>query len=396
MLLLFYYGLKSSLNAIKVLNIITLRSVLNPGLAISISQFELLKWLLLFVCAGRLIIDYFKIEEKDKLNKILFPVVLYLIYSALSSFIFSNLPIVALMKIVSYGFIFIGVMIGIYNTIEYFEWIDWIYKQLLFIVVFSTPLIPLEVGYLRNGMSFQGITNQPNMFGIIIVLFIAVNTVMLQLNKHRLPTTGHLLNILSFCLIWLTNSRTSLISAIVLIIVYLLLLNLNLLKKGLVLIAVTISILLILINTDILSELQGFIYKGADNLLYSRAGQVGSLTESFNSNPLFGTGFAVPVLPFRSYTISMAFIVEPGNLILSVLAYGGIIGFVLFSIYMLNIILSNMKNFKSLIYLPLASLMISMGEMVFFSSNNIGIWLYMFIGIFAFYNHYPDNSYPNN
>src|SRR5699024_3051008 len=150
----------------------------------------------------------------------------------LSSFIFSNLPIVALMKIVSYGFIFIGVMIGIYNTIEYFEWIDWIYKQLLFIVVFSTPLIPLEVGYLRNGISFQGITNQPNMFGIIIVLFIAVNTVMLQLNKHRLPTTGHLLNILSFYLIWLTNSRTSLISAIVLIIVYLLLSNLNLLKKG--------------------------------------------------------------------------------------------------------------------------------------------------------------------
>lgn len=68
MLLLFYYGLKSSLNAIKVLNIITLRSVLNPGLAISISQFELLKWLLLFVCAGRLIIDYFKIEEKDKVK----------------------------------------------------------------------------------------------------------------------------------------------------------------------------------------------------------------------------------------------------------------------------------------------------------------------------------------
>src|SRR5690625_4760315 len=95
MLILFYYGLKSSLNAIKVLNIITLRSVLNPGLTISISQFELLKWLLLFVCAGRLIIDYFKIEEKDKLNKMLFPVVLYLTYSALSSFIFSNLPIVA-------------------------------------------------------------------------------------------------------------------------------------------------------------------------------------------------------------------------------------------------------------------------------------------------------------
>lgn len=385
MLLLFYYGLKSSLNAIKVLNIITLRSVLNPGLAISISQFELLKWLLLFVCAGRLIIDYFKIEEKDKLNKILFPVVLYLIYSALSSFIFSNLPIVALMKIVSYGFIFIGVLIGIYNTINYFDWIDWIYKQLLLIVIFSIPLIPFEVGYLVNEISFQGITNQPNMFGIILVLFIAVNIVMLQLHKHKSAIIGHLLNILSFFLIWLTNSRTSLISALVLIIVFLFLSNLDLLKKGLGLIAISFFSLFILINTNIFSEFQRFLFKGADDLLYSRAGQVSTLTGSIEANPLFGTGFAVPVLPYRSYAISTKFIVEPGNLILSVLAYGGLIGFVLFSIYMLNIILSNKKNFRSLIYLPLSSIMISMGEMVFFSSNNIGPWLYMFIGIYAFY-----------
>lgn len=385
LLVLLLYGLKNSLNAIKSLNIITLRSVLNPGLAISISQFELLKWLLLFACAGRLIIDYFKIHDKSKVNKIIFPVVLYLVYSALSSFIFSNLPIVALMKILSYGFIFIGMLIGIYNTINYFDWIDWIYKQLLLIVIFSIPLIPFEVGYLISRISFQGITNQPNMFGIILVLFIVVNIVMLQLNKHKMAIIGHLLNILSFFLIWQSNSRTSLISALVLIIVYLLLSNLNLLKKGLVLIAVTIFILLILINTDILSELQGFIYKGADDLLYSRAGQISTLTESIEANPLFGTGFAVPVLPYRSYAISTEFIVEPGNLILSVLAYGGIIGFIIFNLYMLNIILSNARNFRYLIFLPLATVMISMGEMVFFSSNNIGPWLYMFIGIYAFY-----------
>lgn len=108
--------------------------------------------------------------------------------------------------------------------------------------------------------------------------------------------------------------------------------------------------------------------------------------QSFRSNPLFGKGFAVPIYPNRSFIISTEFVVEPGNLLLSVLACGGIIGFVLFSIYMLNILITNKKNFKSLIYLPLASVMISMGEMVFFSSNNIGIWLYMFIGIYVFYN----------
>ncbi|WP_417893439.1 O-antigen ligase family protein [Aerococcus viridans] len=365
MLVLLLYGLKNSLNAIKSLNIITLRSVLNPGLAISISQFELLKWLLLFACAGRLIIDYFKIHDKSKVNKIIFPVVLYLVYSALSSFIFSNLPIVALMKILSYGFIFIGMLIGIYNPINYFDWIDWIYKQLLLIVIFSIPLIPFEVGYLISRISFQGITNQPNMFGIILVLFIAVNIVMLQLNKHKMAIIGHLLNILSFFLIWQSNSRTSLISALVLIFAFLILSNLDFLKKGLGLIAISLFSLFILINTNIFSEFQRFLFKGADDLLYSRAGQVSTLMESIEANPLFGTGFAVPVLPYRSYAISTEFIVEPGNLILSVLAYGGIIGFIIFNLYMLNIILSNARNFRYLIFLPLATVMISMGEMVF-------------------------------
>src|SRR5699024_1977330 len=115
----------------------------------SISQFELYKWVLLFACSWRLVIEYLKIHDKRKLNKLLFPIVVYLVYSALSSFTFSNLPVVALMKIVSYGFIFIGIMIGIHNTIKDFDWIEWIYKQLLLIIVFSIPLIPLEVGYLR-------------------------------------------------------------------------------------------------------------------------------------------------------------------------------------------------------------------------------------------------------
>ncbi|MBG9988247.1 O-antigen ligase family protein [Aerococcaceae bacterium DSM 111176] len=144
-------------------------------------------------------------------------------------------------------------------------------------------------------------------------------------------------------------------------------------------------------NTNIFSEFQRFLFKGADDLLYSRAGQVSTLTESIEANPLFGAGFAVPVISYRSYVISTDFIVEPGNLFFSVLVYGGLIGFILFNVYMFNIILSNKRNFRYLIFLPLATVMISMGEMVFFSSNNIGPWLYMFIGIYAFYNHYPNN-----
>lgn len=388
MIFLMLFGILKDENAIKSICLITLRGILNPGIAVPTSQVELIKWAVLFICAAKLWKSYFNILNREELNKILFPITLYLLYSSISSFIFSTLPIVALMKIISYGFIFMGMLVGIYTTIIDYDWIRYIYKQLLFIVLISIPLIPTSIGYLLNGRGFQGATNQPNMFGIILVLFIAINIVMLQTKKHKRNIRGHLLNVVSLALIWLTQSRTSFISASILLFIYLLLSNINLLKKGLLVIIISIIFISILFfASDLLYEIQEFLLKGADSLLYSRAGQVNSLLASFESNPLFGTGFAVPVLSQRLYIISTEFVVEPGNLILSVLAYGGIFGLILFFFYIINIILSNKRNFKNLIYLPLSAILISMGEMVFFSSNSIGPWLYLFIAIYAFENN---------
>ena len=140
---------------------------------------------------------------------------------------------------------------------------------------------------------------------------------------------------------------------------------------------------------DLLNILYDFLAKGnediVESVIASRGGLTESLLENFYSKPLIGTGFAVPVLPYRSYVISTEFVVEPGNLFFAVLSYGGTIGFILFCYFMGTILCSNRQYFKELIYLPLATILVTMGEMIFFSSNNMGPFLYMFLAVYAFY-----------
>lgn len=385
------YSFHNSIQAIKAICIVTIRSVLNPEIAPSMSPFEYLKWIVLFACAAVLIKDYFKIIDRKDINKILFPVVLYLVWSSISSFIFSTLPIVALMKIFSYGFVFIGILIGVYRTIYKFDWIDWLHKLLLPIIIGSFVLYVLGLGFHPTNLNlFRGVVNYPNILGTAVVLFIALNITILQLKNYKNHYIYHLLIIISLVIIWWSKARTSLIAAIIILIIYLFLLNKDLLRKTLLIdIILIINVCIFLFIPDILDVFFDFLAKGNEDILesviLSRGRQIGSLLDSIYSNPLFGTGFAVPVLPYRAYTISTEFIVEPGNLFIAVLAYGGIIGFILFCYYMIAILRTNRQYSKELIFLPLATILVSMGEMIFFSTNNMGPILYMFLAISAFY-----------
>lgn len=61
------FGLQNSIQAIKSICLVTIRSALNTELAPSMSNFEYLKWIVLFSCAGIIIKEYFNIREQKKL-----------------------------------------------------------------------------------------------------------------------------------------------------------------------------------------------------------------------------------------------------------------------------------------------------------------------------------------
>ncbi|MBD7984579.1 O-antigen ligase family protein [Sporosarcina sp. Sa2YVA2] len=376
---------QKQVGAIKVINILTLRTIINPGIAIGMDSWQNLKWIILFCCALYLIISFKKLNMSDwlKVRSIILLVLVFGLYSVITAFIFSSLPIVAIFKLVSYIFIFLSVIIGVGITYKKFDWIGWMLKLYLLILLPSIIFIGLPLGYLRNGYSFQGITNQPNMLGIVLVLFVAIVLAYLEISKKKY-SFHYLLLFIAITMVILSKSRTSLIGCIILILLFIVLLNLNkTLKISLVSLG-SVGSIFVLLSSNIEGFLSSFFLKGQEsgNILYSRLNQLDSLLMNFWDNPLFGKGFMVPVLPYKSYEFSSDYIIEAGNLFIAVLSFSGIFGFLIFLTYIFKIFW--MGN-KRLIYLPISTILISMGEMVFFSSNNIGIWLYMYLSLYLFY-----------
>ena len=75
----------------------------------------------------------------------------------------------------------------------------------------------------------------------------------------------------------------------------------------------------------------------------------------------------------------MSLITEPGNLGYAVLGDVGIIGTVLFSA--IYVCIYRFRASKGSVILFLAPFLVSIGEMVFFSTNNMAMLLYIMFGI---------------
>jgi len=388
LLLLMILIKQKQIGAIKIINIITLRTIINPAMAVGIDNWQSLKWIILFGCSIYLITSYTKLGNKEliRLNPIILLVLLFTIFNIIVAFVNSSLPIVAIFKLFSYVVIFIATLIGVGYTYNKINWLKWMLTLLSLIIVPSVIFVILPIGYLRNGVSFQGITNQPNMFGILAVLFIAIVLANVQTNKNISKLYLIIIPTLSLFMVILSKSRTALLSCLLLILLYLLLSKTNRVLKIIAVSFSTIGLIFLVLGSGISESFINYLYKGQEQggLLNSRIGQIEGLTSNFLKHPWLGNGFSVPVLPFKSFQFSSEYIVEPGNLILSVLSYCGIFGFLIFIAYIFQIFWVNKANFNNVVFLLIAPLLISMGEMVFFSSNNIGIWLYMLISIYIF------------
>lgn len=390
LLLILLFLMQKEIGAIKVLNLITLRTIINPGFAVDISQWQNVKWIIIFICSFYLLYSYFKLDvySRNKIKSIMKFIFLFIIYIFISSLIFSSLPTISIFKLISYAVVFLGILVGVSYTYKKYNWLRWILRMFQILMITSIPTIVISEAYLRNGYSFQGVTNHPNMFGIISVLFMAVLITYIRINKpfglySKIFLVLQL--VASFYMVFISNSRTAFIGCVIIILFYIILSKINRAFKIFIYNNIFILCVFIFVHeSSINSFLMDFLYKGQETLLYSRTAQLEGLLFNFLSNPWVGSGFAVPVLPYRTFAFSFDHIVEPGNLIIAVLSYGGIFGFILFSVYMLKIFWANIRQLRNVGLLFISPILISMGEMVFFSTNNIGIWCYMSLAMYVF------------
>lgn len=386
--LFFLYRYKA-VGATKLLLLLAFRSIVNDGMFYAISNMQSIKWVVMFGLSAYILFLY-KIkggQEHRKLSTVYIWLIGFATYTILDSFLVSSLPMISIFKFFSYAFVFAAILKGIALTYRYIDWLNWLEKLIGGMVLLSIPMYIMPAGWL--GDLFKGFANQPNMLGIVLVLFDAILAVNInRLKRGRVIRLG--LIVLAFVLVFLSGSRTGFISAVIIVILGLLFSKIQINNKIIILVLLLGGAYAVIsINGDIGSYLSEFIYKydgssSTGNLLYSRESQIQEMLDNIMASPILGNGFGTPRLNFVSYTLSYTFFLEPGNLVLAILSYSGALGTLIFAGMLFSIILSNWKKNNNFIILPIATLLVSMGEMVFFSSNSMAIWLYAFWAIYMF------------
>lgn len=372
---------QNTLGAIKSLILITLRGLINTGIAVSFTGYlSLIKWALLFGNSAYILFcSNMKVFKDKKIVKLFSLFLIITTYIIIQSMFCSTYPIVSIAKYISYSFVFFSLIIGCYdgNAQNVFSYLE---KCMVAILIISIPLLFSSLGYFVNGRSFQGILNQPNMLGIFCALTLAV----VYADNKNIVYKLFMLFLILFEIIK-TQSRTSLFSAIVIIIMFFFTSNKILAKYKVYfpIFALTLSIGIIIVYPSIYNKIYDYVFKGYEgNLFFSRRAQIELFLNRMNYNMWFGTGFSTPFIADKQYfTFSFNYIVEDGNLILATLGYVGIIGFILFFALYFYIFKSNRRrNNNTLLFF--APMLISLGEMTFFSTNNLGVILYIFYAVY--------------
>ena len=380
---------------VKGLILLTFRGVLSSAVA-SGSGNSIIRWIVLLGLS--LLIILTKVHKDDeywKLNNILFLLGLFSVVVAVMSLFSSSYPVTAVFKVVSFTLPFYAILKGVYATRDYVRWEDYVCLLMTILMLISAVLIPFGRFRIVNS-DFQGIFNHVNTMGTMCAIFIGIvlNSGWYK-DRVRLKWTVIFLTLI---MCYLSASRTGLLSALFVIVFYVIFS----MKSGITRLIVSVVMLFLGFvfwmsasvdsSNAIMHAIHEFMWKNSTNsIIDSRAEIIANSLARFKSNMITGTGFMVPYSSYiKSYSLSFDLIVEPGNLIYMLLGDTGIVGTVLFAALMLSILF---KGYFEKIYLLIAALMINMGEMVFFSSNNYAILLYFLIALYLFDNEKEFTDY---
>lgn len=393
------YSMNDKVKAIKALIISFTIFFLNPGIFhIDNSIVPNLRWIIFFSSLFTLINK----TKKITLNKEwLYTFIVWVMFVSVVSILNSNLPLVSLSKLFMFSLGFIAINIGVSETNNTYNWKKWIFAYCLSIQYLSLPFLFLPSGYFINGTGFQGITNQPNAFGIITAVMISIYIFLnSQLEFKKYSKLIHFSIFMSIVMLISSKSRTSMLALILSLVIYFFIRLYNSLisrrvkLKSLVIIIffIVISSIFITFNYEnICNQINELLFKGGyENILFSSQSIIEAQNEAILNSPIIGNGFGVEWNPNqgKSLNLSLSYPVEKRNLLLALMSETGMIGTVIFAVFLLkytNIL--KYKKFTCIECIFISAIMINFGEMVFFSGNGIGIFIWF---ILAFYNNQKD------
>lgn len=380
LLLLGVYIKEKEIGLMKYMIILTLRQIISPGLAVGYGTLTNFKLGIFLLVSIYLIKKLYRRKTVKKHGKVFYSIYLFGIYIISISFYNSSYPLLSVLKVINFLFPMVATLMVIASTSKRYDWNDYLYKKLTWILYLSLPTIKLAIGYLRNGRGLQGITNHPNLFGPLLCIYISTILIKMLKNKDKV----YILNIiLALICIYLTQSRTSLGTGLVIILIYILNIQKLKLKNIIIMLFGGLSLSIMLLRTSFIEEFFfKFFTKGnSENILYSRMRQYQRLIDRIDKNFFFGSGFMTPVSHGKDWGLRNH-IVEAGNILLAMPSFVGISGSMLFILVIYYIVISNKGRKNDKLPLIVVVFMINLGEMLFFSINNYAIILYVLLGIY--------------
>ncbi len=384
-------SLNSIENGLKGLILIAIRTIINPLIAIDIASVQMFKYVAIFAISTLIILNSRNYKINYRVKNFIYLEILLCLYIVLDSIFFSSYPLVSIFKCFSYGYVFICVVIGVSCTIKIVNWTDVLYRYLEKIILFSVISIPFSFAYYSSAHWFRGITNQSQMFAIMASLFSAI--VLLKMMSGNRNRSQYFLMLIILVLTYLSGSRTGMLATSVCLVYAYYVEVIKNKNTMLLFLSIIIGLLFfIFFSNSIIEIIRDFMLKGNSNtttditfgtVAASREGQLTIFLEKLKTNKWFGTGFMVPYVNnhIQDWSFSFGLLVENGNLIYSVLGDLGIIGFLLFT-YVYGYMFFVGEKRKGNFILFLAPFVVCMGEMIFFSTNNNAILLYMMLSTY--------------
>lgn len=269
-------------------------------------------------------------------------------------------------------------------------------------VIITLPILLFpSIGKALNDLGFQGLTNQPQVLGIICSSFSAWLFSRLLANKISVYRWIAWLSLLGLLVILLeSQARTALVSVIISFVVVWLVDFFNRstsVWRSLIVAALSITFCLIIFNQT--SVIQNFVFKERiggvrENLNNnSRSQLIDNSLVNFSKHPYTGIGFGVPSRlsdstyvydPLFHFPISAN--AEKGVWISATFEELGVVGFSIYALVLLAIIVFAVKVKRYMGIAMLINVLISnLGEMTMFSMGALGIiqWILVFSLIFA-------------
>jgi hypothetical protein len=364
------------------------------------------RWIILFAASGRVFWDY--LSEGGGTPPILYPLLAYIGVVAGTSVVVSIFPLVSFLKLTTFAVGTTTVIIGLYQTGHNIEhWLSWLYTMGGFILVASIPFYFHPLGFGRNGVGFQGITNHPQTFGPILAPLTALFTGLYLFYPDLENRWVGPLALLGWGGMYLSLSRTSMFAAVLGLG---LAVGVGLVFRGgawrgkisrafgrpeVILMTFLILGLSAVQWTSIQQEITELVFKDreatsvTETFQASRGALINQSMSNFWRAPLTGIGFGVPSDPTRfAYSlergpmgIPISATVEKGFMPTAVLEETGVLGAALILVLLAFLVVPVVRYGNIIAFWVLSTaLLLNFGEMVFFTMGGNGLYLWTVMG----------------